>query len=269
MQGVIVGTSRGQEWLLPWWWMHYRLHNSYPVTFVDFGDLTSDAAEWCRQRGDLIKLDLSDGFMAKKDAVSHRDAAIWEAMHRNVWQMRFTWYKKPLSLIRTPYKRTLWLDLDTQIRGSLRSLFAIPLGDGGIGVSAEPEWSQQLNLSRGIIAEGQTMFNAGVVIFERDSQIIQEWAKQTITRNHLFCSDQQLLANILFTEKRSFAVLSSVFNWTVDRPINPDAVIVHWWGNMSKETIKKQIFFLNKSLNYNLTLKDKTGIHGESLMMIF
>lgn len=269
MEGVIVGTSKGQEWLLPWWWMHFRSHNDYPVTFVDFGDLSEDACQWCRRRGSLIQLDVVDNFMAKKEAVDPAKALIWEAMHKNVWEMRFTWYQKPFALCRSPYEKTLWLDLDTQVRASLGPLFQFDLGEGGIGVAAEPEWSQQLNLSRQIITPDEIMYNAGVVIYNRDSKIVQEWAKQSVSRNHLFCSDQQLLVDVLFREKLSFASLSPIYNWTVDREVNPDAVIVHWWGNASKKTLHWQIDFLNEKLNYNLTLKDRIGAPGEPLMMIF
>lgn len=67
--GVIVGTSQRQEWLLPWWWMHYRLYNNHPVTFINFGDLSPKAIDWCKQRGSLISLNLSDQFLATKEMV--------------------------------------------------------------------------------------------------------------------------------------------------------------------------------------------------------
>jgi hypothetical protein len=56
IDGVIVGCDAEQEWMLTWWWMHYRLHNDYPVTFFNFGNLSPEAENWCRKKGALVDL---------------------------------------------------------------------------------------------------------------------------------------------------------------------------------------------------------------------
>ncbi len=54
--GVIVASTHHIEWLLPWWWYHFRLHNTLPVAFLDLG--MSDASkEWFKQRGELLCLE--------------------------------------------------------------------------------------------------------------------------------------------------------------------------------------------------------------------
>ncbi len=268
-EGVIVGTSKNQEWLLPWWWMHYRLHNDYPVTFVNFGDLSPEAVEWCSKRGHVVDLELTDEFMAKKEAIDPSTAKIWEAMHPAVWGFRFTWYKKPFALLLSPYKRTVWIDLDCQVRGSIKQLFTSCRNDAGFAAVPEHEWSQQLNLSRGLIKHGEMIFNAGVVAFTKESKIIEEWAKQSREKNHLYCSDQQLLAHVLFNQKLNFTALSPNYNWTIDLQFNKNATILHWWGSDGKIKLKSQIEGLSQNLLVNLSFVDDVSPDSKSFEVKF
>jgi hypothetical protein len=267
--GIIVGTSKGQEWLLPWWWMHLRAHNDYPVTFIDFGDLSDDALSWCRSRGTVIKLDLIDNFIVKKDDIDPQKARLWESMIPHIWQFRFTYYKKPFALLKSPYSRTVWIDLDCQIRGSLKPLFPLCANEGGIALIPEHEGQQQASQHRGFLEPGELMYNAGVIVFKRGSKIVEEWAKQSRDKNHLFPSDQQLLANILHTLKLSFNNLSPLYNWTVDQGLNPNAAIIHWFTAEGKEILKKQIDFLNSYYSYNISLTDDVGKEAMTTMMRF
>ncbi len=268
-EGVIVGTSRGQEWLLPWWWVHYQVHNTHPVTFVDFGDLSPEALAWCHQRGPVVQLALSDSFMAKRENIAPEKARLWSTMHPNIWFVRFEWFKKPFALHRSTYQRTVWIDLDCQVRGSIAPLFALNLGEAQIAVAPEPDDSQLLNLQRSIISAGQTMYNAGVVVCQRGSKLIDLWVEKTLTENAHFCSDQQLLVHLLHSERLSFCSLARLYNWTVDRGENPDAVILHWWGRQGKELLKQRIDFMNRKLAMNLALKDFTGRGSESILKSF
>lgn len=267
--GVIVGTSQRQEWLLPWWWMHFRLFNNHPVTFVDFGDLSAPAAEWCRKRGDVVKLDLSDSFMAKKEEIDPQQAAVWEKMQPNVWTLRFTWYKKPFSLLKSPYRRTVWLDLDCQVRGSIQPMFELCENEGGFAAAPEHQPSQNLNMQRGMIAPGQTMYNAGVLVFHQNSKIVQEWADRSIDQNRRHCSDQQLMAVVLNARKYAFTSLSPFYNWTADRGCTPDVVILHWWGDAGKQAIIAMIERMTTLLNFNLSFDDLSGRKLSSPLITF
>ena len=236
--------------------MHFRLFNPYPVTFVNFGDMSAGAIDWCQKRGHVIKLDLLDSFMAKREAINPAEAVLWEKMQPNVWSLRFTWYKKPFSLLLSPYERTIWLDLDCQVRGSLQPMFTLCENEGGFAASAEHPPSQKLNMERKMIMPGQTMYNAGVLVFSRHSPIVKEWADRAIDQNRFYCSDQQLLANILNSRKFPFISMSSQFNWTADREFNPEAVIVHWWGDMGKKALASMMEHLMRQLNFNLSFDD-------------
>ena len=41
------------------------------------------------------------------------------------WQCRNAWFKKPLACLQSPFKRTIWVDLDCEVRRELGELFAL------------------------------------------------------------------------------------------------------------------------------------------------
>lgn len=252
-EGVIVGCTQDQEKFLPWWWMNFRLFNNYPVTFIDFGDMSAIARKWCRQRGSLLSLDLSDTFIARKEAIDPALVKIWEKMNTDVWRVRLAWFKKPFALLQSPYEKTVWLDLDCQTKGSIQPLFNEYLNNAEFAISREPESYQKINQERGILLPEEIMYNSGVTAFRHNSKIIQEWAKEALERSHLFYGDQQLLSRILFTSKLPFAVIPDIYNSFVLDGINPKAIILHWYGS-SKEAIPIYIDQLKQYFCIDLTL---------------
>src|SRR5580692_7422515 len=134
--GILVGADVSQEYLLPWWWDHYSRHNSFPVTWIDFG-LSEQMKDWCREKGELISLKIcSELFMATQDEVSIKENSDlpFEIQIRpkyinpfqedsDLWKARHIWFKKPFALLQSPYKRSIWLDCDCEIRGNIKELF--------------------------------------------------------------------------------------------------------------------------------------------------
>lgn len=251
-KGVIVGCNRNHEWLLPWWWMNFRLHNTLPVTFMNFGDMSLAALEWCRVRGNVIKFDIPDHFVAEKEKVDPLLAKTWESMNTSVWALRKGWFKKPFALLKTPYQKTIWLDLDCQVRGSIEPLFNY-LNQADIALVPEVELDQKLNRERGLLLPGEIMYNAGVIVFKHGSKVIQEWGKQAIEQNHLFFGDQQLLIRILFSQHIPVEPIPILYNWPMPYGINTNAIIMHWWG-AQKANILMQIGHLKKFFCIDLTL---------------
>ncbi len=257
--GILVGASFNQEWLLPWWWMNYRLHNDYPVTFINFGDMSEEALRWCQRRGKVITLDPADDFISRKKDVRPEDALLWESIHPDVWKVRLAWFKKPAAMLQTPYERTVWMDLDCQVRGSIEKLFATCENPAGLSVAPEPDWQQEKNLKRGMILPGETVYNSGVHVFGKDSPVMHAWAKDAKTKNHLYFGDQNLLIRIIFTLKLAFVPLSPLCNWTVDNGINPNALILHWSGRF-KKILFDEVKFLHQQCQINLSFKDPSDL---------
>ena len=101
MDGIVVIASHAQEWMLPWWWMHYHFHNSLPVAFIDLG-LSEAARRWCARRGEVIPL--KEG-------------------------------QKPNAMLLSPFENSLLIDLDAQVCAPLDPLFELPRHPSGIFLS--------------------------------------------------------------------------------------------------------------------------------------
>jgi hypothetical protein len=245
--GVIVGCTQDYEWLLPWWWMNFRLHNSYPVTFVNFGNMSSKGLNWCEKRGQIITLEIPDNFVKTKEEITPKLIKIWDP-HDNpsLWSKRPFFYKKPFALLRTPYDKTVWLDLDCQVRCSLVPFYKNYLGKGEIAMVAEAEFEQRSNIRHGQLLEGETMYNTGIVAYKHGCVLIEEWARQSVEQNHLFYADQQLLAHII--AQKSFPIVSMplYYNLPARYGVHGYAQIIHWWGP-SKDLILEKIADLQKN----------------------
>jgi len=252
-EGVIVGCSKTQETLLPWWWMNFRLHNNLPVTFINFGDLSNPAINWCKRRGNVITLNFKDCFVAKREDIDPSLATQWEQTNSYVWIHRPAWFRKPFALLKSPYRNTLWIDLDCQVRGSLKDLFSDYLEEAEIAMAPEPEKEQQLNRERGHTSPNEIMYNAGVIAFNHGCPLILEWAKRALDQNHLFIGDQQLLVRILHDQNWKIEPLPLWYNWPVSHGFNPEATILHWWGSY-KAGLLVHIENLEKYFYINLSL---------------
>lgn len=250
-EGVIVGVNAHQEWLLPWWWMNLRLHCTHEVTFINFGDMSKEAVAWCERKGKVILVEVNEDIIASKELVAPDHVKLWESIHPEMWKIRLGWFKKPFAMQKSPYTRTIWLDVDCQVRGSIDSLFTQCLNEAGIAIAPEAEESQALNLYRKIILPGEIVLNTGVVAFTNDSKIIKEWANQVSTQSHLHFGDQQLLVRILFTQNLKFTILSRTFNWTAESGMNQKATILHWSGNF-KNNLKQHVEYLKEYFFINL-----------------
>lgn len=242
-EGVIVGCSKTIEWYLPWWYANYCLHNAYPITFFDFGDMTPKAKEWCQMRGNVVDVDIEGDFVAAKEEVNPQLADKWERMRRYVWEMRKFWFKKPIALLQSPYQKNLWLDLDCQTVGSIEPIFKEYLASSDFAIMPEDEITQEANRQWQLTVPGQLMYNSGVIAFKKGSPLIQEWGERARDQNHLFLGDQQLLSRIIFEKKYPIATLPYIYNWPAARDVNLQAVIVHYWGS-AQELIYNQINFL-------------------------
>src|SRR5438105_1502086 len=123
-QGVLVASTSHLEWILPWWWYHYRAHNDLPVAFGDLG-MTESARNWCRDRGELISVEVPEFLVSGKEVVCPQLAEQWEkVIGSGIWDVRLKWFKKPFAFIQSPFTKTLWIDLDCEIRTRLDSFFS-------------------------------------------------------------------------------------------------------------------------------------------------
>ncbi len=233
--GVIVGCDEKQEWILPWWWKHYSAHNSFPVLFVDFG-LSSDAAQWCEQRGKVVSLPSDFPSMKHKSALEPIIVKRWEAAYGNgFWKGRPSWFKKPFALLQTPYEKSLWLDIDCEVKRDIGSLFDGTTDE--LSLAPEPEYAQQHMRAFSIRETEEKIYNSGVIFYLHGNQLILDWAREVLIRGNEFWSDQHLLSRLIFERQKKIHELSPADNWHMALGKNEQARIVHWLGDPGKEYI--------------------------------
>lgn len=240
-QGILVATTSHLEWLLPWWWMNYKAHNRLPVAFVDLG-MGTGAKKWCRERGEVISLEVPDCSVFGRDRVDPKMAILWEkVLGTGVWDVRLKWFKKPFAFAHSPFLQTVWLDLDCEVRGSLDSLFSYCRNEAGIALAREADALQQGFQALGFTLPGEVVYNTGVVVYQKGAPILDCWIEEVKKSNQCYISDQEALSRLLFLEKPSFKELPPHCNWDRGLGPNAEALIFHWHGQKGKEMIRGQI----------------------------
>ena len=229
--GIVIGSNQLQEWLLPWWWEHYIRHNRFAVAFVDFG-LSDDMKKWCRDRGELIPGPSMVGWVKDREEIDSSLAEKWESNYGDhFWGYRQAWFQKPFACLQSPFRRTIWIDSDCEVRKPLNQLF---------DACGHPS---QVALVRDqyVTSTPFPMYNSGVIAFQRGSGLIKEWAEQSLERNDLYRGDQDLLSQIIWEKGIQVHELPSIYNWAIFNDISPDVIICHWLGDLGKMLIHHQI----------------------------
>ncbi len=227
-EGVLAAANETQAWLLQWWWENYSRLNSHPVSFIDLG-LTEKTKKWCKERGELIELPSYGLAMTDKGQIDPVLLSEWQFFYgKSDWDKRLLFFLKPFFFLQTPYRKTLWLDLDCEVRCSLNEIFDY-LEDPGICVTLD------LNLSS---TQKKTIYNGGVIGFSQGHPLILEWAKRTYDQNAFFHSDQELLSHLIAIRNERISVLPSLYQWSHYHQDNGLARIVHWHGERGKKAIR-------------------------------
>lgn len=233
-KGVLLAVDKQQEWLLRWWWSNYSRSNALPVAIVDLG-MSEEALAWCKAHARIIEGKFEHAKIKSRAECDPELSKRWEEIYGPVvWQARDAWFKKPLSMLQTPFETTLWLDLDTEILGSLDPVFRILPEDEKVGIVREPlirqgEPGQLL---------GEVVYNSGVILYRKDAPLIKKWADQSVLSSDRFMGDQLVLSRIIFSEKISVFELPDACNVQPSSGVIPDALIVHWVGKWGKEFIR-------------------------------
>lgn len=231
-RGVLCGAEQSQEWLLPWWWSRYIEHNNYPVTFFDFG-MTEEMKQWCAKRGEVIPIFMDPSSIAPRRDIDEKLAQNWERDYGwRVWNCRQTWFKKPFAFLESPYEKAIWIDIDCEILGSLKTLFDNFDPDTPLALVRDYDCDHLPRLERGV------RYNGGVVAFKHGTSILQSWAENAVTKNHLFGGDDPLLSHLIHTHQLVVQELPEIYNWRMARGLNLSAVILHWVGKGGKEYIR-------------------------------
>lgn len=239
--GVIVGCDHNREWLLQWWWDHYSAYNSYPVIFVDFG-MTKEARAWCQAKGECVDLPSMEVNIASKHDVPPERKKLWEWRYgEEIWACRQVWFKKPLALLHTPFSRTIWLDLDCQVKDTLEPLFNCLQFGVEIALAREPAHVQKNDELQNALLSGEIHYNSGVMVFQKDAPILQQWVDLALGASDQFSGDQQALSRAIFHHKPFIIELPSLYNWSCTLGSNEEAKINHFHCDYGKNEIRKSL----------------------------
>jgi hypothetical protein len=225
-KGILVASDQNTEWLLPWWWENYSLHNDLPVAFVDLG-MSLEKKEWCQSKG--IYLTLEVGAYTVKEA-DPKNMLAWAKSYGPSYKgARQAWFKKPAACLLSPFTETIWLDLDCEVLRDITPLFSF-LSEGGRELGAVLE----------SVVEGVTSYNGGVLVFHKESSILQKWALLAQTDADKYWGDDRILSEVIHQQAEAFAVLPDHYNCRLSGGLPLFASIIHWNGEWGKACIAKQ-----------------------------
>lgn len=229
-RGILCGADERQAWLLPWWWSRYTAaQNTYPVTFCDFG-LSRASRAWCAERGEVVNVEAPRSVNSERVPATVRKE--WEKLYGpTIWEARGVWFRKPAALLKTPYLKTLWIDLDCEILGALEPLFQFC---EGAMFSIAREWDT-LHLPAD---HPQAKYNSGVIVYDKRAPLLHLWQKRAADSRDRFWGDDPLLSSLI-QEGHPVHEFSPLWNWRMKDGLRWEAQIYHWVGEWGKEYIRQ------------------------------
>lgn len=229
-KGVIVGCCAKMEYLLPYFYLNFRLNSDLPIVFFDFG-MTTIGRLFCEKRGKVIDVD---------ESLYHPTSDVQLELIKTMW------FKKPIAFQKAPFDLNLWLDLDCKILKPFDPIFDT-LGNKWISILAE----NPLELSP------YHGFNSGVCVFRKNAEFINQWIHLSIHEGSKFPGDQDALSVILKDHLDKVSQLPQKYNYLYlkegyDRKEN--VIILHHFA-FFKTFLQKEYLILEKSSN--LTIFDE------------
>lgn len=196
-KGVVVMCDKTQEWMLDWWYENYKRWNEYPIQFIDLG-MSPEGVRFCKARGDYAKLP--------------------------ELEFRKSWFKKPFGLKLSHFKKTVFMDLDIEVRGNIYDLFEM----NGLAMCRDVFNRNSLT---------KNTFNSGLIVFDHGTKLIDDWIQKVYEKFMVAWSDQDCFDLVT---KEVNEIPPSVCALRINGP-NPKSLMYHWTGPSGKETIKKFI----------------------------
>lgn len=230
-KGVICGVDCFQFWLLAFFLNRYHSFNNFPITIFDFG-LNSWQKSWIASRYSLKTIDCIDGFIKDESEIDLEKQKLWESNHGSeFWSYREKWFKKPFACIKSPYEKSLWLDVDCEVLGPINDLFDCLEGDCDLAMVEDPKKSNQ----------GYRIFNSGVIAFKKTAQVISLWAQHSLDLNDRFKGDQDVLSFLIHERRFALQIIPEIYNCSYLSENVKNCIILHWMGSTAKNLLREKI----------------------------
>ena len=226
--------------MIPWWFSSIRRFSSLPIHIIDI-DLPDQRRAWCDKYGigrTLFSLNKSP---AQKQEIDEALAKLWESNYLgNVWQNREVWFAKPEVLQKTPFQKTLFLDLDCEVKGPIDSLLELP---ASFAICKNPDFVQEEAILNQLIRPGESIYNSGVILYERGHPLIDQWANLSYETANQHMGDEDILSLILNKTSTPFDLIPEAFNCRPTSQNVGKAHVVHHVGIEGKRNIMAQILY--------------------------
>lgn len=200
-RGIVVGADEKQAWMLPWFVDNLRRSGCrLPLAITDFGL----ADQWRRRaREHALVFD------------PHGPASI------------AGWHLKPFALLRSPWRDSLWLDLDCQVLSDPTEII-----DAGVSFGLTRDPHAKLSRPNG--------WATGVVVARRSEPVVEAWARSVAAGTHR--GDQEALDALRDSvEPRTVELPRRYQRLRLDGPAHLDDVIYHWTGAKGKDEIRSMV----------------------------
>lgn len=143
--------------------------------------------------------------------------------------VRATYFHKPFALLKTPFKKSVWIDIDCQINGSIAPLFDYCRQE--ISLTPMSPYKHQNPTQGKKNTENSVIYNSGVVCYQKGDPIISHWAVASICRSEWYYGDQDVLNELIWEQKVKVNFVPNRYNWIVKEwGQNPNAEVIHYAG---------------------------------------
>ena len=203
----LTGCDSKTEWMLAWFLKNFNRYNTTPIIFADFG--VSEAG------------------------LNNVSSCASTINLRNTNSQG--WFKKPQAMIEASKlaRKVCWIDTDCQVLANISSVFDF-VEPNKIAMVEDTPWSKRAD---------ETWHNTGVVAFEDQPTILNEWFKAVQTNPKQ--GDQEVLHQILRKDlKRHIhtTTLPPDYNWLrlmiQDGMDSKKKKVMHWTGAKGKDYIR-------------------------------
>jgi len=207
-EAFLTGCDSNHEWFLEWFISNYKKHVKTPLVFADFG-LTKSGLDY-----------------VKKNVHAIMD------MTKSIEQ---GWFKKPLSMITCPSKKTIWIDLDCEIRDDISNAFNL-LKPNKLNMVKDKPWT---------IRRQEEWYNSGFVGIIDKPVILTQWAQQI--KKDPDIGDQEVLHSMLnpITQIGAINDLPNEYNvLRIQTEVDnyKDKIrVMHWTGEKGKIKIRSML----------------------------
>jgi len=255
--GILVGCDVNLQSLLPWWWKHYSKHNTLPVAFANLG-MTEKGINFCKERGMVFPVHPKQQ-ITRKSKLSPKIITSWENYGgKHLFNYRKAWLKKAYALFKSPFQKTIWIDIDCKVQGNLLSLFSL-LDKSDIAMTKDFGESLRSLLSKlkdkdpAISLDLQefmlprlpeeVIYNSGVIVYRTNVPFFTYFKKSIQEYEPILPGDQDWISRAVYLYNPPIVTLPQLYNWSHYWEENSLVQILHFHGFEGKEKILKDPSF--------------------------